>query len=1823
MKRVLLVLLTAAFLVSILPVVSAETIEVAEHSSFETVLSMDDWTSGAKVNETSGYGNELAGIASITVSEEHAENGKCGRWDMEDSSGFWGQEICLNLAADSNITDWTGAKEVWAYFDLSHITHPTDIRLGFNNNGSGWTSMKNGEAIYLYDAATRAEQPPLAVGLWGEVTIPARFCGWVRVPITSLTFRADLNLNLVRRVTVSFGLQTGEFAYFDSFCILRKEWNRDCGLPCDRPKERPVPVVEDAPYIELMSFDKWETGAIVGDSNGYGEAPNDMYRLLVTSEHAEHENALQWSMLQLDGFWGQQTALNIEADSGQTDWREYQELWCYVDIVGSSATAPVFRISSNNGGSGWTSLTAEAAVYFYDSQTRLKEISTIGQWGEIFLPSGFRGWVRIPMTSFTCYGDYSSNSVKRINISFTLNAGETAIIDSICALKEDWIPEMHGLPSERTTQASEIAELPANFTMIYDMESLPPRVSFGEKGDMTGLFDMHNRAGIGFLAKARNHGFNNSRALAWLTLSVGWNDTLWMNMDRAEGAVTDWRGAQELWFWADASEWKERGILDIYFVDENGVTWSTCRANCYSGTYYIQQDGKWVMRGLQSWGHVTLDAGYRGWVRISLNKETFLPLQNASEMALNGIKKIGFYVEQQSSNNTTVYIDNIGIGRSYNAESAPQFNEAVLTTPKIISYKNALSNLLNCSAEDSGVVRYQLSAEAKHGKATINAYNGTVNYRPAQDYVGLDEFTVCAYNENFGYTELTVQVTVLDQEDPVADSVADIPEANPAWPVYPGDTELPQPDGSRASSKVNDMALEGYVAQNIDANIANWQIDALEKNPAIIGLIHEANSGVEKSEYGGAVLPWTGEFVGKHLLGIAYSYQAAPNRELKDSGDKIVALLKEAQGGDGYLGIYRNGDRMGFDGYNWDVWNHYHSICGLLQWSDVAGNQDAFEVAEKAIDYVYDFFVAGNRSFDSAGNQTMNLAISHAFALMYQHTDKKKYLDAAIQIVEEDWPKSGDWMNEVLSGKEYYETKLPRWEALHTITTLGTLYEITGTRKYYTALENIWWSILKTDRHNTGGFSSGEQACGSPYSTGAIETCCTVAWMGLSTEYLQLSKNSLVADELELSYFNSMLASLLEDFRYTTYDSPMQGILTPSPLSLAFQKNSGAVDFSCCQANLARGIGSVSQWAVLTDTKGMYLNYYGPSSITSVSPSGQTITLKQTTQYPLNGSICVEIQAAKPEEFTLSFRIPSWATASTVTIDGETFAAQAGSYFELHRIWENGDVVHLELEVGLHYWLGEENYAKKTAVYYGPILLAIEQRTFGGAGSIFDVTLQTSDLETAVISDGSNDDCWLMVDTVDVYNMPVRLIDMASVHSDMDNLGGHQYSTWLQLRHEMDFRWFVKGRLPIWCNMPEKQGGPRPDYPVYNNAGFMRVAWDMENLPADLYAEEWAADTFADQGGGHGGALSEVTAAPGKGCHKSQALSYSIVKYDANLYWANGVDLYPNKDETALANWKGAKRLWLWLDAREFSNSELALDFAINGEKPKIGANIYRISAKGELLKTQEAAAYSGASFSRISISKGFSGWVGVDLADVGTIDSIKMFSISIEPNASDVNAHLYIDNLYLEYEQDPDLTAEIAALDEEIGSYTPEIVKRGDRKTIEALADRVDALLDGENLTEAERDALKALREKLDALLARLAELDRISFAPSIIEGAEQTWHTKFTDGARFCSDASFDEFVAVEVDGKVLTAEDYTVSEGTTVAVLEPAFLRTLSADLHSLRIISLNGHADTTFTIVHDKTTPQTGDDERLALWFGILVFSATAIAAGTLLKKKKEH
>ena len=520
--------------------------------------------------------------------------------------------------------------------------------------------------------------------------------------------------------------------------------------------------------------------------------------------------------------------------------------------------------------------------------------------------------------------------------------------------------------------------------------------------------------------------------------------------------------------------------------------------------------------------------------------------------------------------------------------------------------------------------------------------------------------------------------------------------------------ELRTSEGAFVNGFLSGLFPEGFLGAALAKNIQSWGLTAFEKNPGIVG--HFLNAPHRLSAPGDGerpLMPWYNEFAGKLLTGMAFSYQAIPSAELLQAGNELASALGAAQGADGYLGVFDERRRFGGDGENWDLWGHYHSAYGLLCWHKVTGGRDRgpFQTARRALDCVYNHFQ--NRSYDSAGNQTMNLAVSHGFALLYQETGERRFLEAALQIVEREWPLSGNWKNHALEGGEFWQCPLPRWEALHAILALGTLYEITGKEEYFAALEANWKSIRKTDRHNTGGFSSGEQAQGTPFATGAIETCCTVAWMALTTEYLRLSKDSAAADELELSLYNGMLGALMPDGRTVAYNTPMCGDgRMSSQEEIGFQYNRFSPDFNCCQANALRGLAQISQWAALEGDDGIFLNFYGGCRMCLKTPGGQNLTLVQQTDYPAQGLVAITLALSSPEEFSLLLRIPAWSRQTQVSVSGIPLEGiTAGAYLPLRRLWQSGDIIHLNLDMSPHIWKGAEGFSGMVSLFYGPLLL--------------------------------------------------------------------------------------------------------------------------------------------------------------------------------------------------------------------------------------------------------------------------------------------------------------------------------------------------------------------------------------------------------------------------------------------------------------------------------------------------------------------------------------
>lgn len=510
--------------------------------------------------------------------------------------------------------------------------------------------------------------------------------------------------------------------------------------------------------------------------------------------------------------------------------------------------------------------------------------------------------------------------------------------------------------------------------------------------------------------------------------------------------------------------------------------------------------------------------------------------------------------------------------------------------------------------------------------------------------------------------------------------------------------------------------LGGVMQEYLAALTEHWLLPMPENNPAVLQMFADRDAEPHRT-----LLPWSGEFAGKYLTGAVQVLRVTGDARLKTQLASFVARLVVLQAEDGYLGPYDREHRLNcaphahilWQAETWDIWNHYHIMLGLLLWHEDTGDAAALACVEKIADLlVRKFLNTGTRIVDAGGKTylEMNHGVLHALTLLYQVRPKPVYLALARQIVDEfEDPRAGDFMRVALGGREFHEGPKPRWESLHSIQGLAQLHVITGEARYREALERLWWSIVKLDRHNNGGFSSGERAHGNPYHQAAIETCCTVAWAALSADMLALSGDSIVADELELSTFNQVLGYQHRSGYHCTYNTPMEGIRRKSTDELKFQSLSGSEQVSCCSANAPRGFGLISDWALMEDERGLVVNWYGPATM-SARVRGVGVSLEQATEYPRAGAIRLRVNPEQPFAFALALRIPHWSRQSAVRINGAIVpGVKAGIYCRIERTWTAGDVVELSLDLSLHYWRGERECEGRTAIYRGPLLLVLER----------------------------------------------------------------------------------------------------------------------------------------------------------------------------------------------------------------------------------------------------------------------------------------------------------------------------------------------------------------------------------------------------------------------------------------------------------------------------------------------------------------------------------
>ena len=147
------------------------------------------------------------------------------------------------------------------------------------------------------------------------------------------------------------------------------------------------------------------------------------------------------------------------------------------------------------------------------------------------------------------------------------------------------------------------------------------------------------------------------------------------------------------------------------------------------------------------------------------------------------------------------------------------------------------------------------------------------------------------------------------------------------------------------------------------------------------------------------------------------------------------------------------------------------------------------------------------------------------------------------------------------------------------------------------------------------------------------------------------------------------------------------------------------------------------------------------------------------------------------------------------------------------------------------------------------------------------------------------------------------------------------------------------------------------------------------------------------------------------------------------------------------------------------------------------------------------------------------------------------------------------------------------------------------------------------------------------------------------IVEGANGTW-TQNSDGTlTFRANGDFSKFTGVKVDGTLIDAKNYTAVSGSTVITLKADYLKTLSVGTHKLTVVYTDGECSANFEVKKvateqtkptegdktdtttptggkDTTSPQTGDNSNLALWFAILFISCGGVIGVTVYSRRRK-
>ncbi len=461
----------------------------------------------------------------------------------------------------------------------------------------------------------------------------------------------------------------------------------------------------------------------------------------------------------------------------------------------------------------------------------------------------------------------------------------------------------------------------------------------------------------------------------------------------------------------------------------------------------------------------------------------------------------------------------------------------------------------------------------------------------------------------------------------------------------------------------------------------------------------------EKYKVGGLAFDDTDVY--KTIEGASYSMQTYPDKKLDKYIDSVLTIVAAAQEPDGYLYTSRTMNPK-----------HPHEWAGSKRWEKEEDlSHELYDLGHMIEGAIAHFQATGKRSFLDIAIKYADCAVREvgdkpgqarvvpghqiaemALAKLYVLTGNKQYLDLAKYFLDNKGKTS--------THTEYNQSHKPIIEqdeavghavrATYMYTGMADVAALTGDKSYITAIDKIWDNIVNKKLYITGGIgaTSHGEAFGKNYELPNMsaynETCAAIANVYLNYRLFLLHGEAKYFDVLERTLYNGLISGVSLDGGGFFYPNPLE--------SMGQHQRQPWFGCACCPSNIARFIPSVPGYIYAVNNDDLYVNLF-MSNHSDILVNGKKVSLKQTTNYPWNGDIKLDMAPKGTQEFSLKIRIPGWVTGSvvpgtlysysdkktlgyTIKVNGKAVDSKTDKgYFCINRKWKKGDVVEVHFDM--------------------------------------------------------------------------------------------------------------------------------------------------------------------------------------------------------------------------------------------------------------------------------------------------------------------------------------------------------------------------------------------------------------------------------------------------------------------------------------------------------------------------------------------------------------